>query len=858
LGILTAVLIVGLGGRHTFSPHEIATALLYLVLVVLSQAIVLSFEVRRHSVSVTVGEVVLLLALFYLSPITVVAVRAIGCLIVQLIQRNSIVKVVYNVVAVSLATTVAALISARFPTYPAVTPRTWVVLAVAVFAYSVISVVAVIGVICLVQGIPPVRNLVRASTSVLVVAAANILVALIVLKVLQGEPWSIVLLAGLTALLVVAYRSYAQFSRQHRSLTELYELTQQLSDAGRNGTLPDVLLGRVRELLQAEYATLWLPADGRYPQTLLTARVDSSGLLDQSPTPPMLRERAVADGTTVVVGPKVGESALRALLRGSGIKDAIVVPLRSGSAVIGSLEVVGRLGERAFFGPDDVRLLQTLAAHAAVAVENSRLVDRLRFDAYHDALTRLPNRRRVLAQLEEAVRVRTPGEVVAVLSIDVEGLRDVNDAFGHDAGDELLREVASRLRNLAPAAALVGRSGSDEFLVTLRLPDAPAAVALAGSLRAAIQQPMRVGEATLEVNVAVGVAVHPDHASEPDVLVRRADLAAQSAKQFGTQVHLFRPSLTARSSLRLELAADLRRALGDGETGPAESWAGNGGRADDAIEVHFQPMVALPDRRVVGVECLARWEHPAYGSVPPRDFVAVAEHTGQLGRITDLVLREGLRRARTWLDAGRELPVAVNLSFRTIVDPAFPRHVAALLNEFGVPAHLVTLEIREDSMVGEPERSLANLKRLADAGVRLAVDDFGTGNASLSYLRRLPFHEVKIDRSFVQGMATNADDLATVRAVVSLARHLGLVCVAEGVESERTVNLLEDLGCEVGQGFLFSRALPFERFEAWLAATRQEEPAGVHGETGAVTVIEPRNGTDGDHPTDGRWLRAVP
>ena len=573
------------------------------------------------------------------------------------------------------------------------------------------------------------------------------------------------------------------------------------------------------------FTRIWLPADGRYPQILLTAQVDTPGLLDQSPTPPMLRERAVADATTLVVGPRVGDVGLRAVLRSSGIKDAIVVPLRSGSAVIGSLEVVARLGERSFFGRDDVRVLQTLAAHAAVAVENSRLVDRLRFDAYHDVLTRLPNRRRVLAQLDEAVQVRTPGEVVAVLAFDVDGVRAVNDAFGHDAGDQLVGEVASRLRALAPAAALVGRSGRAEFLVTLRVPAAAAAVQLAHSLRADLQRPLRVGETMLEVNVAVGVAVHPDQAADPEELVRFADLAAQEAKQFTTPVQLYHAGLQARSTLRLDLAADLRRALENGE-----------------VEVWFQPKLSLPDRRVVGVECLARWEHPAQGAIGPRDFVAVAEHTGELGRITDLVLREGLRRARGWRDAGRTLPVAVNLSFRTVVDPTFPDHLAALIEEHEVPADLITLEIREDSMVGEPERALANLKRLAETGVRLAVDDFGTGYASLTSLRRLPFHEVKIDRSIVAGMAVDTDDLATVRAVVSLTRHLGLVAVAEGVESERTVQLLEELGCRVGQGFLFSRALPFDRFESWLA-----------GQSNAATAPEARGDVDG-----GRWLRVVP
>jgi EAL domain-containing protein (putative c-di-GMP-specific phosphodiesterase class I) len=335
--------------------------------------------------------------------------------------------------------------------------------------------------------------------------------------------------------------------------------------------------------------------------------------------------------------------------------------------------------------------------------------------------------------------------------------------------------------------------------------------------------------------VAVGVAVYPDHAADPESLVRRAGLAAQTAKNLTTPIHVYHPSQQARSSHRLELAADLRRALDDGQ-----------------VAVTFQPKVSLLDRRVVGVECLARWEHPAHGEVAPDEFVAIAEHTGQLGRLTELVVREGLLRARGWLEAGRELPVAVNVSPRTVVDPTFPQRLAGLLDEYGVPAHLMTLEIREQGLLGETERSLANVRRLADLGVRLAVDDFGTGHASLTHLRRMPLHEVKIDRSIVAGIATDHGDLATVRAVVLLADQLGLVSVAEGVENERTVSLLEEVGCRVGQGFLFSRALPYERFEAWLAAQPQPTPVTVFEPRAEVTVLEPR--ADGE----GRWLRAVP
>jgi diguanylate cyclase (GGDEF)-like protein len=462
----------------------------------------------------------------------------------------------------------------------------------------------------------------------------------------------------------------------------------------------------------------------------------------------------------------------------------------------------------AYFSQDDVRLLETVAAHAAAAVENSRLVDRLRFDAYHDTLTGLPNRRRMVAALEEAVKVRAPGEVVAVIQFDVSGLRDVNESLGHAAGDKLLAEVAARLRAAAPPAALVARVGSDEFVVTLRTPGLEAADKLANELRLGLQEPpLEIGSLTLDVDTAVGVAVHPDHGTEPATLLQRADVATHAAKLTSSAVQLFNVGLESRSARRLGLAGDLRRAL-DG----------------DEIEVYFQPKVSLRTRQLIGVECLARWEHSAHGSVSPEDFVAVAEHTGQLGRLTEVVLREGLRRCREWVQADRPLGVSVNLSQRTLTDPAFPQQVADLLAEYGVDADRLTLEVTEHGALGETDRPLPSLRRLHDMGVRLSVDDFGTGYSSLSYLRRLPVDEVKIDRSFVQGMATDPDDLAIVRAVVDLSRHFGLSVVAEGVESELTLSLLEEIGCDTGQGFLFSRPLSYDRLEAWFSAQTESEP----------------------------------
>ncbi len=762
---------------------------------------VLTFEVRRHSFLLSPVEIPFVLGLFFLPPTTLLIVRILAAVVIQSRRKLPMVKAAFNVALIAAGAAAATLVVTLFGPVDLNRPATWLVLFAAVMTTVLISLAGVFGVITLVQGrMPP-------AAPGLVVASINTTVGLVFLLVVKQNLWAVILLAALLAFFVVAYRSYAQSLRQHRTLTEIYDLTKAISETPHDGTLIDVLLGRVRRLLQAEYATLWLPAQGRHPEVLLSARADDKGLLDVPGAPESLRKRALEHGQTYAAGAQLGDETLRGELRDAGVKDAIVVPLKAGSATIGTLEVAGRLGDLTHFVQADVRLLESVAAHAAVAVENNRLVDRLRFDAYHDALTGLPNRRRMIQALDDAVRVRTHGEVVAVLMFDVDGLRDVNDSLGHAAGDRLVAEVATRLRAIAPPAALVGRVGGDEFVVMLRTASADSAVALAASLRSRLQDPMTIGTLTLDVDAAVGISLHPDHGSDPAMLLQRADVATHSAKSSANGVQLFDPALESRSVRRLGLAGDLRRALDS-----------------DDLEVYFQPKVSLRDRRLVGVECLARWEHPTHGTVAPEDFVAVAEHTGQLGRLTEFVLREGLRRARQWVDAGRPLSVAVNLSPRTLHDADFADRVDELLRAYGVAADRLTLEITEDGVVEGIDRHLPTLHRLYDLGVRMAVDDFGTGYSSLSYLRRLPVHEVKVDRSFVQGMATDPGDFAIVRAVVDISRHFGLTVVAEGVESELTLGLLDEIGCDIGQGFLFSRPLPYERLEAWLGVQTDAEP----------------------------------
>lgn len=770
---------------------------------------VLNVVIRRSTYSIVLAEIPIVLALYYLPPAMVICVFAAATLITQLIRSAVLMpaKLWFNVAKNSASITLASLVIAALPDFDGGGPRTWLILIAALVVFIVADLLGTAAVMSVVQGLRAGQDVLRGDGPPLVIAAVNVVIGLVFLVALEATRWSAVLLAVLVVSLILVLRSFAEFFRQHRTLAEVYELTKAVREEGADAGLPDVLLGRVQALMRSEYATLYLAPHGRHPEVLLTARVENQGLLDLSPTPAAVRDKAIADGVSLALGPSfAGAEELRRQLRAAKIKDVVIVPLRSGQTTIGSLEVVNRLGDTRSFRAADIQVLETIAAHAGAAVENSRLVERLRYDAYHDRLTGLPNRRRVTDALAESVKVRAEDEVVAVLLFDVDGQRDVNESMGHAAGDKLLAEVAGRLRAIAGPGALVGRIGGDEFVATMRAESTDATVQLATDMREQMRGPMTVGSLTLDIDTAVGVSVYPDHGSDPEMLLQRAELAANAAKVLPYGVQLFHPALESRAVRRLGIAADLRTALDNG-----------------ALDVYYQPKVTLTDRHLVGVECLARWQHPAQGEVAPEDFVAVAEHTGQLSRLTEVVLTEGLRRCREWADQDRPLSIAVNLSVRTLLDSRFPGQVAELLEHYGVAAAQVTFEISEPGMLGDIERVLPTLYRLRDLGVRLSVDDFGTGASSLSYLRQWPVHEVKIDDSFVQGMATDTGDLAIVRAVISLAREFGLTVVAEGVESELTLDLLEEMGCEIGQGYLFSRPLPYERLDAWFSA--QTEPA---------------------------------
>ena len=411
--------------------------------------------------------------------------------------------------------------------------------------------------------------------------------------------------------------------------------------------------------------------------------------------------------------------------------------------------------------------------------------------ARHDALTGLANR----AHLDVALSAATVGSSgsVALVLLDLDRFREVNDTLGHGCGDEVVLEMAHRLTRLAGPHDLVARLGGDEFAVLLPDVDGVQAALLhAEALRSALRAPVRVGGVDVVLDARAGVSVHPLDAEDGPALLRHADVAAEQAKRTHVGVCAYDGALDRHSTERLGLLADLARAIAEGE-----------------LVLHYQPKCDLSGR-VLGVEALVRWAHPQRGLLPPAEFVQVAERTGLVHPLTESVLDQALAQVRRWLDDGRELPVAVNISTRSLLQPGFAERVLTALGAHGVPARLLGLEITETTIMEDPDRALEVLTQLADAGIRLSIDDFGTGYSSLAYLKVLPVHELKIDRVFVAALTTSERDRVIVDSTVALGARLGLEVVAEGVEDEDTLAALAALGCQQAQGYYFSRPVPAE------------------------------------------------
>jgi len=427
--------------------------------------------------------------------------------------------------------------------------------------------------------------------------------------------------------------------------------------------------------------------------------------------------------------------------------------------------------------------------------------------AYYDTLTGLPNRTLLSERLGEGIRAgQETNSPLALLLLDLDRFKDINDTLGHENGNRLLQQVAQRLQEALPQADTLARLGGDEFATILRGTDAGRALTAAHAILRALEQPFTLEGLSLDVRASIGIALYPGHGEDATTLLQRADVAMYLAKGGHDGYAIYSAERDQYSPSRLGLIGDLRQAL-----------------TRDEFILHYQPEIALSSGRVCGVEALVRWQHPQQGMIPPDQFIPLAEHAGLIKPLTLWVLKEALREFHGRYREGLRLRVSVNLSARNLADPQLPGQVAGLMGTWGIPPDSLVLEITESTLMADPKVARELLLRLRNMGLQLSIDDFGTGYSSLSYLKTMPVNEIKIDKSFVMGGMRDQKDVALVRSTIELGHSLGFKVVAEGVEDQETLDRLIEFGCDLAQGYHISRPLPAADLTRWL----RESPCGL-------------------------------
>ncbi|HEX9259888.1 MAG TPA: EAL domain-containing protein [Acidimicrobiales bacterium] len=463
-------------------------------------------------------------------------------------------------------------------------------------------------------------------------------------------------------------------------------------------------------------------------------------------------------------------------------------------------------------GVTHIHTLAVLLAGAAVlvgvtrmrmAILDARSADTSRRQALTDELTGLPNRRHFYEHLRVALdHAERDESTLAMLLIDLDRFKDVNDSLGHASGDELLRDFGHRLVGLARSTDLVARLGGDEFAVVLHVGSTESdGRIVAERISKALIEPFTLDNVSVRIDGSVGIAVFPEHAQTADELLQRADIAMYQAKDIGAGTEMYRHERDGNSRERLTLIGELRDGIDHGE-----------------MVVHYQPKLDLATNSVTGVEALVRWQHPTKGLLPPSAFLDLALRTGLMRPLTLTVLDSALRQCRRWRDQGLTLTVDINLSAPSLVDDRLLDDLDAALSRHGLPAQVLGLEITEDVLLAEPDRAQGVMRALRRCGMRIALDDYGSGYSSLAYLGKLPIDELKLDKYFVARMGMEANATAIVRSTLELAHSLNMRFVAEGVETAEQLHALREQGCDIAQGFFISKPLPAEAFTEWLAS----------------------------------------
>lgn len=505
----------------------------------------------------------------------------------------------------------------------------------------------------------------------------------------------------------------------------------------------------------------------------------------------------------------------------------IMVPLFGKKHFLGGIAGMNKRGGETF-DQRDLDLLTMFGSQVSIAIENAVTFEALEAEkhraeqyqeelhslnqelvainadlehmALYDSLTGLANRYLVQDRLQQAIfRAERDEESLAILVVDLDRFKDLNDTLGHNVGDQLLKEVGIRFQNKLRHADTIGRLGGDEFAVLLPKADVETATLVAEHLLQALQFPVELESGSYVVSASIGIALYPEHGDDMQSLLRRADVAMYVAKRAKQDWFLYDPQQDEHTPCHLALMADLHGALERGQ-----------------MQLHYQPKLDLASDRIIGVEALMRWQHPEQGAIPPDLFIPALEQSGQIRRFTTWLLDEAIRQCAAWQEMGLELGMAVNLSMYNLRDSQMPVQLTMLQKMWKLPVGALMMEVTESAVMNDPHHVSEVLETLTASGIHFSIDDFGTGYSSLSHLKRLPVSELKIDRSFVKDMTRDRDDEAIVRSTIDLAHNMGLRVVAEGVESREVLERLRQLGCDAVQGYYIARPMPARDFPAFL------------------------------------------
>jgi diguanylate cyclase (GGDEF)-like protein len=811
LTVVGTVLWLGLQAAPPDPPADLRIPWWVLALMFAATEIwVFHIQVGREAQSISISEIPLMLAFFYSLPEDLLIARVVGPALVMLLhRRQTLLKSGVNI-ALIFADTAVALVVFRVVGGGSTVDggREWTGAVLACVAAMAVDLVVLSVIIRWYDGKPPLSG-VKSLISGLGLAAASAMIGLMPLLTLRLGILAAVPLVASGVMLMAGYRAYASLADRHSSLERLFRFSRELNVAPESDDVLPSVLEQARELLRGESAEVLRFGDSEV--TVWRLHGSHVGTLDAESS------RAAGEATRALIR-NVDATLVRGddpagshYLRLRGADEAVLAPLRYDGLTVGAIAVHDRLGEVRGFSASDVQLLQTIANHASVALHNEMLIGRLRHDALHDTLTGLPNRAQLTTHANVALAdARTGGGEVALMIIDLNGFKVVNDTLGHHVGDELLNQVAQRFSDAAPWGVTVARLGGDEFAVLVPTTVPVPVDKVADLLLESLLETFTVGEERLHLSGSAGIALAPAHGRSVSDLLKRADIAMYAAKNGPDACVLYRPDIDVNDPSLLSLMGELREAITAGE-----------------VDIEVEPVMDLARDRIVSTEALVRWYHPVRGTLRPGLFLPLAERNGLIVPLTTLVLDRAVAACAAWREAGLDIGISVNLSARSLLDTVLPDTVSEVLERWGLPSNRLTLEITETIVLSDADRALELLADLRRLGVRLSLDDFGTGYSSLTHLSELPIQQLKIDRSFVSQVHDSPRDRAIVAAVADLAGHLDLEVVAEGIEKPETATLLAELGCELGQGHHFAQSMSPELLPLWVK-TRDPHWAAGH------------------------------